>query len=104
MNKQIDRKVQNLKAVKESKIEKGLRRIVVDAGGACAKFESPGMPDRLCFLPGGRLYLVETKRPTGKLRLFQQVAHRGLKRLGFDVRTIYNEQELKQFENEISAV
>lgn len=34
-----------------------------------------GLPDRLILLPGGRMFLIETKAPGGRLRPVQRVWH-----------------------------
>jgi len=53
----------------EKQIETRLRLRVKEAGGKALKFVSPGyngVPDRLIFMPGGRIYLVELKAPGKK--------------------------------------
>ncbi len=52
----------------EDAIEKYLISTIVKLGGLCLKFGVPGVrgyPDRLCILPGGRMFFVELKRPKG---------------------------------------
>lgn len=76
-------------------LEKQIEQRLVDrtrrAGGLAIKWSSPGMsgvPDRIVFLPGGRIVFVELKAPGQKLRPLQSRVHDMLKRLGADVRVI----------------
>ena len=55
----------------EKDVERRLCALARRHGGVALKWTSPGtmgVPDRLVFLPGGRLYLVEVKRPGGRPR------------------------------------
>lgn len=104
--KKIDKKVKNLMSTRESKIEKALITAVQSKKGACIKFTSPGksgVPDRICLLPGGNIWFVETKKPGKKLEPLQKIIHTGFEKLGFKVRTVSNLEELKQFESEIQS-
>lgn len=54
--------------VRETAVERHLRKCVTMRGGMCEKFVSPGkkgVPDRLVTWPDGTMQLVETKRPKG---------------------------------------
>ncbi len=56
-----------------------------------AKWVSPGMsgvPDRIVFLPGGRISLVELKRPGEKPTPLQNRIIEMLRELGADVRVV----------------
>jgi hypothetical protein len=56
------------KTLKESAVESALRQRVETRGGVCEKLTSlsrRGFPDRMVILPGGKIYLVELKRPRG---------------------------------------
>ncbi len=59
----------------ESNIEKYLvSRIKQECDGMALKFVSPGfngVPDRIIFLPGGKIVLAELKAPRKKLRALQ---------------------------------
>ena len=74
--------------MREKTIEKKLVIAIKDMGGIAPKFMSPGldgMPDRIVLLPGGRMGFVEVKAP-GKVPCpLQEVRHRMLRRLGFQV-------------------
>ena len=74
--------------IREKEIEKTLISRVRKSGGLCLKFVSPGWdgaPDRLCLLPGGRLFFTELKRPGGKMRPLQERRRKQLEELGFEV-------------------
>ena len=71
---QSKRKKEELKLL-ESNIEKYLvSRIKQECDGMALKFVSPGfngVPDRIIFLPGGKIVLAELKAPQKKLRALQ---------------------------------
>ncbi|WP_234985305.1 VRR-NUC domain-containing protein [Anaerovibrio lipolyticus] len=70
----------------EKDIEQKLKVSLERMGCLVMKFVSPGnsgVPDRLVFIPGGRLLLVELKRPGKKLRPLQKVWKRKFEALGF---------------------
>lgn len=86
----------------EKEIEAKLRRAVVKRGGFCLKWVCPGwsgVPDRVVLLPGARIYFVETKRPKGgALSKLQEKWREWLTGLGFEVWTVWDLADLKQFE------
>ena len=70
------------RAMLESRIEKRVVDGARLAGGLAIKWTAPafaGVPDRIVFLPGGRIILVEVKAPGCKPMLSQ---------LGADVRVV----------------
>jgi hypothetical protein len=72
--------------VREKDIEKKLRKSVEAKGGYCLKFVSPGhagVPDRIAFLPGGVIELIEVKRSDGKISPLQELWKGRFERLGF---------------------
>ena len=91
----------------EKDIERGLVRMVVRNGGRCLKWVCPGwlgVPDRLCLLPGGRIYFVETKRPQGgKYGLMQGKWREWLIQLGFVHLWVINHEDVKALEALILA-
>lgn len=92
--------------MREKEIEEKLSRAVRSRGGICPKFVSPGfggMPDRLILLPGGRLAFAELKAPGKKPRPLQLARHRQLRRLGFPVYVIDEEEQIGGVLDEISA-
>lgn len=71
--------------MRERNIETYLRDQVRKAGGAAMKWISPGnngVPDRIVFLPGGRVVFVELKAPGRKPTQLQKVQHERLRALG----------------------
>lgn len=77
--------------MRERDIEKYLRDQVKVIGGRAYKWVSPGnqgVPDRLVFLPGGRVIPIELKAP-GETPTAQQLhQHRILQGLGQEVLVI----------------
>ena len=86
--------------MKESTIERRLVKAVKEAGGLCYKFVSPGnpgVPDRIVFFPGGKVYFVELKTDSGKLGAQQKVQIKRLQVLGQDVRVVKGIRGLVDF-------
>ena len=81
--------------MRESPIEKHLRKQVEALGGRCKKWVSPGnngVPDRIVFLHG-QVFFVETKATNGKLSATQRVQHRDLEKQGQHI-NVLNSKEL----------
>ena len=82
----------------EAQVETYLIRTIVELGGGCYKFGVPGVrgyPDRLCKLPGGSAFLVETKRPKGgRLAKLQPIRHAELRAQGWRVYVAKNRGEV----------
>lgn len=77
--------------MKEVKVEAHLRKRVRELGGLCLKFVSPGrrnVVDRLCLLPFGDFWLIETKRPGAKARAAQLREHMRYMKLGYRVEVL----------------
>ena len=75
----------------EKTIEQRLRVMANKAGGLAIKWVSPGMngcPDRIVILPGGRIIVVELKRPGEKPTPLQNRIIEMLRELGADVRVV----------------
>jgi hypothetical protein len=88
----------------ESQIEKKLRDRVKEHGGLALKFVSPGcrgVPDRLVFMPGGRIYLVELKAPGQKPRPLQKHMRKKFAKLGFKYYVIDTYETVEVFLSEI---
>ena len=88
----------------EKQIETRLRIMVKQAGGKALKFVSPGyngVPDRLIFMPGGRIYLVELKAPGKKLTPLQQKRKHEFESLGFRYYVIDSYEAVEGFLGEI---
>ena len=75
----------------EKDIEKYLTAKVKALKGKAYKWVSPGnagVPDRIVFLPKGRIIFVELKAPGQKPTALQNRVHRMLADLGADVRVV----------------
>lgn len=84
----------------ESTLEKRFVKRVKELGGTAMKWVSPnlaGVPDRIVFLPGGRVVLVEMKRPGGRTTALQDHVHGLLRALGQDVRVISTKEAVDAF-------
>ena len=53
---------------------------------------SRGWPDRCVWLPGGRPFLIEFKKPGETLEPLQEKTHDTLKHLGYDVETHWSSE------------
>lgn len=76
----------------ENKVEKYLDKCFKERGGTTRKWVSPGrdgVPDRICILPVGRIYLVEVKTLSGKMSVRQQRECDTLADLGCYVHVVY---------------
>lgn len=74
--------------ISEKYIETKLRLGIQSLGGLCIKIPATffaGLPDRLCILPGGRVFFVETKAPGKKASLVQLAVARKITALGVPV-------------------
>lgn len=86
----------------EKDVERKLREMIESHGGLCLKWVCPGwagVPDRICLLPGGRIYFVELKRPKGgKTAKLQEWWHSRLRRLGFFAMFVCSRDDVRTFE------
>lgn len=81
----------------EKLLEKKLTEKVKALGGWAIKLSSShitGLPDRLCLLPGGRLFFAEIKTTGKKPRKVQIIVHEKLKVLGFKVVVIDSSEQI----------
>lgn len=86
--------------MREKTIEKRLVERVKAAGGVALKWVSPanrGVPDRIVFMPDGRMYLVELKAPGEKQSPLQAHTAEQLARLGFPVVVLDGLKEVDQW-------
>lgn len=85
-------------SVMEREIEAKLVAMVEAAGGKCLKWVCPGwagVPDRICLLPGGKVFFVETKRPKGgRLSKLQEYWGTKLVQMGFCWYKAHDETDL----------
>lgn len=90
--------------VKESVVERRLRELVRSLGGKAYKFispDEPGVPDRLCLFPGGRVVFVELKTEVGSLQRIQHWQLEEMQKRGADVRVLHGTEEVKAFIREM---
>ena len=70
-------------AVRENAVERRFSLLAKRHGALSLKWVSPGrlgVPDRLLFMPDGRLYLVELKRPGAcQAAMFAKLEKRGFR-------------------------
>lgn len=89
--------------IRESIIEGNLVKEVKRRGGIAYKFVSPShanVPDRLCFMPGGRVFLVECKAPGQKPRPAQAREIKRLRDLGVEVHELDSKDLAEIFQDE----
>lgn len=80
----------------ERKLVSGVHRL----GGAAYKWTAPGqsgVPDRIVFLPGGRIVFVELKTENGRLTMNQILQQKRLNDLGCQVVTLYGMEQVECF-------
>lgn len=88
----------------EKNIEEYFRDEIKKLGGRFYKFVSPGnsgVPDRIIFLPEGKIFFIEVKTKKGTPSKLQKLQIKRLKKLGQDVRILYGMEEVKEFLEEI---
>lgn len=86
--------------MKENAVEDHLVLRVRQLGGKCYKWAPEGVRhvmDRLCFLPQGRLVLVETKRPGESLRPGQVRRRNELLRLGHEAVMLDTKEKIDDY-------
>lgn len=83
--------------MKEKHIETKLVNEVKKIGGLALKLFSPGyagLPDRLILVAYGKIAFVEVKAPGKRPRPLQIARHEQLRKLGFKVYTLDNEDDI----------
>lgn len=86
--------------MRERTVESELCRCAREAAGKAMKWVSPGssgVVDRLVFLPGGRVVLVELKAPRKKPRPLQARHHAQMRALGFTVVCLDTVEKVRAF-------
>lgn len=87
-------------ASSEKATEKTLKSEVEKRGGLCLKllpFQFSGLPDRLCLLPGGKIFFAEIKDVKEVPSKLQLKVKKSLEKLGFKVyvvRTIFDIEKI----------
>lgn len=82
----------------EKYLERKLRQDIEKLGGWCLKIgvlHISGLPDRLCLLPGGRMFFAEIKTTKKKPTKIQTLVHNRLKSLGFQTELIDTSEQIK---------
>lgn len=88
----------------EKQVESRLKVRVKELGGKALKFVSPGcsgVPDRLVFLPGGKLILVELKAPGKNLSPLQEKMRKFFIDLGFKYYVIDCYEKVEELVQEV---
>ncbi len=88
----------------ESQIEARLGQMVRRRGGLYYKFVSPGspgVPDRLVILPGGRVIFLELKTQVGSLQKLQRYRIAEMRGKGAEVRVVKGLAEAMAFVEEV---
>lgn len=86
-------------SVKESVIEAYLRKVVGLCNGMYRKVlyqARKGSPDDWCFLPGGKLIIVECKKPGEKPEPLQAEEIRTLRSYGFEVHVVDSKEQIDE--------
>jgi hypothetical protein len=89
----------------ERQVEQYLCKRIADIKGVSYKWSSPahaGVPDRICVLPGGRVYFIEVKKDGGRLSRLQQFVGDKLTSLGCQSYTVYGITGVDKFIASIS--
>ncbi len=93
-----------MSALKEKDLEQKLVQAVHERGGQAFKFVSPGaagVPDRLLLFPRKKIAFCEVKAPGKKIRPLQSYRIIQLRKLGFRVYVLDNEEMIGEMLNEI---
>ena len=89
--------------MREHQIESYLVDLAQRKGGLCYKWQSTrrGVPDRLLFIPGGKVVLVEVKAPGEKPTTQQLYVHGLLREKGQDVRVVDSRESVERLIEEL---
>lgn len=82
-----------------AKLEAYLHRKAVALGGTTRKYASlgrKGVCDRLVFLPGGQIILVEVKAPGDRISPLQRHEAEVMGKLGFITRFVRSKQDIDE--------
>lgn len=85
--------------MRETSVEKRLIKKVHEVGGLCYKVMpvTAGLPDRLVILPGGRIFLIETKAQGGEVRPAQKILHERMAERGVIVVLLWTSQQVDEW-------
>lgn len=93
--------------IRENKVERYLDSEVKKLRGTTRKFVSPGhdgVADRLCFLPGGHLWLVEVKTDSGIISSPQKREKLRMTKLGFRSNVVFGNKGVDVLIRQIQSV
>ena len=93
-----------VRETRESEVEGYLKRRLCGLGIDCVKYvpdQLPGMPDRMLLLPDGKVMWVELKTDGGRVSPLQMYRHAWLRKLGHDVRVVWDKQQVDELVEEI---
>jgi len=91
--------------MREKTIETYLVREVKKLGGVAYKFVSPahrGVSDRIVCLPGGVVWFVEVKAPTGRLSPLQKVFGDEMERMEQNYTCLWSKEDVDAFIKAVS--
>lgn len=91
--------------VREREVESYLVSALEKLNLSCLKFDPSnrvGMPDRVVLLPDSKVIWVELKTDNGRLSSIQKLRHMELKRMGQEVKVIWNRVDVDKFTEELS--
>lgn len=86
--------------MREKNIEEWLTKQVEGMGGMALKFVSPGspgVPDRICIFPGGKIYFVELKKESGRMSDIQKWQRARFEGMGCRFYVVHGMKEAKEF-------
>jgi hypothetical protein len=84
--------------MREKVIEAYLGQQVKKVGGASLKWTgSPGYPDRVVMMPGGRVAFVELKAPCGVLSPLQKLIHKRVRAMGCNIWVLRTKAQVDEF-------
>lgn len=84
---------------REREVERHLVQEMAKLGIECIKWvpdQLPGMPDRLCLLPGGMVLWIELKTKGGRLSEIQKYRHQWLRSQGHEVKVIWSSEQVDE--------
>lgn len=86
--------------MREAAIERYFVAQVKALGGVAYKFTSPahrGVADRVVVLPGGVVWFVEIKAPSGRLSELQKVFAQDMARMGQNYACLWNKEQVDEW-------
>lgn len=91
-----------MKVESEKTLDRKLVRVINSFGGMAIKLPAThllGLPDRLCLLPGGKMFFVEVKTTGKQPTIIQLAFHKRLRAMGFYVYVVDSSHTLDMLIN-----